>query len=116
MSSLKDSPFVFRERLGESGSPVLLLHGWGCDSSTMRPIAERIADQHTVLIPDMPGHGFDVVLQQGDVLENGAVDPLQDIVIRTVRLHLEGVVDQSAAQRLHRQDPSPDGEPGGDGL
>ena len=45
------------EFLGEHGSNVLLLHGWGCDASLMRPIAERLKDKHRTLIIDFPGHG-----------------------------------------------------------
>lgn len=42
---------------GETGSRVLLLHGWGCDISLMTPVADRLKDCHRILIPDFPGHG-----------------------------------------------------------
>ena len=40
-----------------SGSPVLLLHGWGCSSELMAPVAQQLAEKHRVLAPDFPGHG-----------------------------------------------------------
>lgn len=48
---------VYAEVYGEKGSPVLLLHGWGCHTGLMRPLAEQLADHHKVYIPDFPGHG-----------------------------------------------------------
>ena len=45
------------ERFGTGKQKVLLLHGWGCDCSFMRPVADNLKDQYQVLIPDFPGHG-----------------------------------------------------------
>lgn len=45
------------ETHGETGSRVLLLHGWGCDGSLMRPVAEALKAEHRVMIIDFPGHG-----------------------------------------------------------
>ena len=52
-----DSVNLYAEETGEQGSRVLLLHGWGCDSSLMRPVAERLKDRHRLLAIDFPGHG-----------------------------------------------------------
>jgi pimeloyl-ACP methyl ester carboxylesterase len=40
-----------------SGPAVLLLHGMGCDHTTWEPVIERLARQHTVIAPDLLGHG-----------------------------------------------------------
>ena len=45
------------EECGAGNSRVLLLHGWGCDISLMRPLAQRLQAQHRLLVPDFPGHG-----------------------------------------------------------
>lgn len=45
------------EEKGDHGSRVLLLHGWGCDGTLMRPVADVIGQDHRVMIPDFPGHG-----------------------------------------------------------
>jgi 2-hydroxy-6-oxonona-2,4-dienedioate hydrolase len=39
------------------GPPVVLVHGYGMSSSYMAPIAKRLAAEHTVYAPDLPGHG-----------------------------------------------------------
>lgn len=45
------------EMLGEHGSRVLLLHGWGCDLTMMKPLGEQLSKEHIVLMVDFPGHG-----------------------------------------------------------
>lgn len=40
------------------GWPVLILHGWGTDSSLYYPLARRLADVgFQVVVPDLPGFG-----------------------------------------------------------
>jgi pimeloyl-ACP methyl ester carboxylesterase len=43
-------------RMG-SGPVVLLLHGLGCDHTTWGPVMESLARTHTVIAPDLLGHG-----------------------------------------------------------
>lgn len=40
-----------------SGKPLVLMHGWGCDSSTVRSIQEAMADRCRVINVDLPGFG-----------------------------------------------------------
>lgn len=40
------------------GKPVVLMHGWGCDVSTVESIAAAIADKRRVISVDLPGHGL----------------------------------------------------------
>lgn len=50
---------LHREVTGpESGSPVLLLHGWGSNAKLMRPIAQALAGTFRVYNIDLPGHGL----------------------------------------------------------
>lgn len=45
--------------MGEAGTPVvLLLHGTGAASHSWRDVAPRLAEDFTVIVPDLPGHGF----------------------------------------------------------
>lgn len=37
--------------------PVVLMHGWGCDHSTVRSIAAALEDRMRVINVDLPGHG-----------------------------------------------------------
>lgn len=40
-----------------SGSPVLLLHGWGCDSGIFGSFVPGLESKHTVVALDFPGFG-----------------------------------------------------------
>ncbi|WP_187972600.1 alpha/beta fold hydrolase BchO [Aquibium microcysteis] len=40
------------------GPALLLLHGTGAASHSWRDVAPRLADRYTVIVPDLPGHGF----------------------------------------------------------
>ena len=40
-----------------SGPVLLLLHGLGTDHTTWAPVIERLAEHHTVIAPDLLGHG-----------------------------------------------------------
>ncbi len=40
-----------------SGPAILLLHGMACDHTTWDPIIRRLARRHTVIAPDLLGHG-----------------------------------------------------------
>ncbi|MCM1292770.1 MAG: alpha/beta hydrolase [Bacteroides sp.] len=40
-----------------SGAPLILMHGWGCNHSTVASIAQTAAQTHTVYNVDFPGFG-----------------------------------------------------------
>jgi pimeloyl-ACP methyl ester carboxylesterase len=40
-----------------SGPAILLIHGIGDSSDTWRPVMEQLAEHHTVIAPDLLGHG-----------------------------------------------------------
>ena len=44
-------------RRNASGPPIVLLHGASSNLEVMRPLAERLADKHRVILIDRPGHG-----------------------------------------------------------
>ena len=49
---------IHYEDNGDPEAPVvILLHGWGCDHSTVKSIASCIADDIRVIAIDLPGHG-----------------------------------------------------------
>ena len=41
-----------------SGPPLLLLHGTGASTHSWRDVAPLLASRFTVVVPDLPGHGF----------------------------------------------------------
>lgn len=53
-----DGQRVHYEETGpEDGKPVLLMHGWGCNHSTVKWIADSLNDKMHVFNVDLPGHG-----------------------------------------------------------
>ena len=40
-----------------NGPAMILMHGWGCNGSTIQTIANIAAEQHTVYNIDLPGFG-----------------------------------------------------------
>lgn len=47
----------YSETGAPEGAPVLIMHGWGCDHSTVRSIASILEPGMRVLNMDLPGHG-----------------------------------------------------------
>lgn len=47
---------VYYEIMGE-GKPIILLHGWGCNSSTFKPLTQFLQKNHMVFALDFPGFG-----------------------------------------------------------
>ena len=39
------------------GTPVLMLHGWGCNGGHWQPLIDALKGDHLVIAPDIPGFG-----------------------------------------------------------
>lgn len=48
----------FTDSGNAGGRPVVLMHGWGCDVSTVASIADALEDARRVISVDLPGHGL----------------------------------------------------------
>lgn len=48
---------VYYEKHGTSGPKVLLLHGWGCDTSLFAPITRSLSECMQITVIDFPAHG-----------------------------------------------------------
>ena len=48
---------VHCEITGMGEKRVVLLHGWGCDGKLMKPVADFLSQDMTVLSFDFPAHG-----------------------------------------------------------
>ncbi|MDH6230681.1 pimeloyl-ACP methyl ester carboxylesterase [Mesorhizobium soli] len=70
-------------RVGGSGPAVVLLHGYGETGDMWAPLAAKLAENHTVIVPDLrgmglsshPAGGYDKKTQGGDVA--GVLDALK---------------------------------------
>jgi pimeloyl-[acyl-carrier protein] methyl ester esterase len=52
------------------GPPLVMLHGWAMHSGNFRPLTDVLAQQHTLYLVDLPGHGFS--RDSGETLELSA--------------------------------------------
>jgi len=75
-------------RIGGSGSPVLLVHGYAETGDMWAPLAETLAKTHTVVVPDLPGLGRSSIPTDGYDMKTVARD------LRTMMTELG--FDQSA--------------------
>ena len=90
---------------GDSGCPLLFLHGTGCDASDWAPVIERLPSEQRCIAPDFRGHGQSAVPTQPFTLADLANDVLyladylgiQELVI--VGHSLGGMVAMEVAQR-----------------
>ena len=89
---------------GDSGCPLLFLHGTGCDASDWMPVIERLPSAQRCIAPDFRGHGQSAVPTQpftladlaGDVLCLADFLGIQELVI--VGHSLGGMVAMEVAQ------------------
>jgi pimeloyl-ACP methyl ester carboxylesterase len=62
-----------------SGPAVLLLHGLGCNHTTWDPIIESLSRTHTVIAPDLLGHG-DSDKPRADYSVGGYANGMRDLL------------------------------------
>src|SRR3989441_12025240 len=65
--------------IGGKGSPVVLLHGYAETSHMWLPIMPLLAENHTVIVPDLRGAGGSSKPESGYDKKNMAVD-IHDLV------------------------------------
>lgn len=51
------SPSLHVDQLNETGHPLLILHGWGNSSESLKPLGELLTRQSQVHLVDLPGFG-----------------------------------------------------------
>src|SRR5699024_7475189 len=56
---------LFYTKHGEGGPPILLVHGWACDSDDWIWQIPDLAKRHTVYAVDLRGHGHSSVPREG---------------------------------------------------
>ena len=55
--NIKINGLNFHYTVQGSGSPIVLMHGWGCNLTTLASIEKIAAESHTVYNVDFPGFG-----------------------------------------------------------
>jgi pimeloyl-ACP methyl ester carboxylesterase len=90
-------------RVGGSGPTVLLLHGYGETGDMWVPLAEDLAPDHTVVVPDLrgmglsakPAGGYDKKTQGGDIA--GILDTLKIVRAALVTHDIGNMVGYACA-------------------
>ena len=70
----------FRYRKAGSGSLVVLLHGIAGSSATWANVIPRLSDHHTVIAPDLLGHGESAKPQLGDYSLGAYANLIRDLL------------------------------------
>ena len=70
--SLDQQIFYHEEGSATGAPPLVFLHGWTCDHTTMAPIAERFSQDHHWIAPDLLGHGRSSKPQDSYAIETQA--------------------------------------------
>ena len=68
------------------GPALLLLHGTGGASHSFRDLAPLLAERFTVIVPDMPGHGFSSWPEREDALSLPGMAKALGQLLKTLRL------------------------------
>ncbi|MCH5235788.1 MAG: alpha/beta hydrolase [Muribaculaceae bacterium] len=75
----------YEESGNPEGNPVVILHGWGCNLTTVKSIANYLSDKMRVIIIDLPGHG-----KSQEPKEIFGSDDFADIILKLIdRLELK---------------------------
>lgn len=67
-------------RLAGSGAPIVLIHGITSSSATWEKVAGALAERHTVLVPDLLGHGSSAK-PRGDYSMGAFASGIRDLVV-----------------------------------
>lgn len=70
----------FRGVTGGNGPPVLLLHGYPQTHAAWHAIAPRLAAEHTLVMPDLPGYGESEMLDAGPWHKRAVAEELLDLM------------------------------------
>jgi len=73
---------------GDSGIPLLLIHGWGMHGGMWRSVAEKLAQHFQVLAVDLPGHGRSAVPKDPETTDSASTD--LDAVVNSLSAQFKG--------------------------
>jgi len=95
-------------RIAGEGPAVLLIHGMAGSSRTWREVMPRLARRHTVIAPDLLGHG-ESAKPMGDYSLGAHASGLRDLLVGTLGIERATLVGQSlgggVAMQLAYQHP-----------
>jgi pimeloyl-[acyl-carrier protein] methyl ester esterase len=80
---------------GNSGGPLLLIHGWGMHGGMWKNAAEKLAQNFSVMAVDLPGHGFSVGRDSSRHNDDVGMNP--DLYLDAIVEELSGQFDEPLA-------------------
>jgi pimeloyl-[acyl-carrier protein] methyl ester esterase len=85
---------------GNSGAPLLLIHGWAMHGGMWGNAAEQLAQHFRVMAVDLPGHGYSVNSERDDGrgARGKGQNPASTLNPETPPSALDAVVDELSAQ------------------
>jgi 3-oxoadipate enol-lactonase len=84
-----------------SGQPLLLIHGFGASGALFQPLIPALALRHTVIVPDLRGHGNSRRLPLADGLARFAAD--LDDLLDLLRVGPAFVIGHAAGAAIAQQ-------------
>jgi magnesium chelatase accessory protein len=82
------------------GPPILLLHGTGAATHSWRDVAPLFAATHTIIAPDLPGHGFSGAPAQPSDYALPSVAGALKALLRTLGVTPVAIVGHSAGAAI----------------
>lgn len=73
---------VYEESGNPDGKPIILLHGWGCNHTTVSSIAKCLEPELKIFSLDLPGHG-----KSDEPQEVWGTDDFARMVVEFIRQH-----------------------------
>ena len=80
-----------------SGTPLVLIHGWGMHGGMWGEIPKRLAEHFRVLAVDLPGHGYSKA-DKGEGERKKGQCPVLPFPLPSSTFPLDSIVDQLSAQ------------------
>ena len=68
-----------------SGPPLVFFHGWGMHSGVFRPVVDELQHHFTILLVDLPGHGYSQSFANFD-----DIDKCTDYLLAQLKAQLKG--------------------------
>src|SRR5256885_14864983 len=62
----------------DAGLPIVMLHGASSNLEGMRPLGERLAKTHRVILVDRPGHGWSTRVSRAASTPGSQARPIQE--------------------------------------
>jgi magnesium chelatase accessory protein len=96
---IKAGDLTFHVQIMGEGEPLLLIHGTGASSHSWRDVIPLLAQNHLVIVPDLPGHAFTKGASRADLSLQGMARALGQLM-KALQISPKIVVGHSAGAAI----------------